>query len=54
MNYRSVVLATSILIGENSSTSCLGARNLDEKSRDCNQRIGRLLNYTKIQWAQSP
>jgi hypothetical protein len=39
MNYRSVFLATTILIGEKSSTSCLIARHLDEKSRDCNQRI---------------
>jgi hypothetical protein len=39
MNYRSVVLATTILIGEKSSTSCLIARHLDEKSRDGKQRI---------------
>jgi hypothetical protein len=39
MNYRSVFLATTILIGEKSSTSCLIARHLDEKSRDCKQRI---------------
>ena len=38
MNCRSV-LATTILIGEKSSTSCLIARHLDEKSRDCKQRI---------------
>jgi hypothetical protein len=39
MNYRSVFLATTILIGKKSSTSCLIARHLDEKSRDCEQRI---------------
>jgi hypothetical protein len=39
MNYRSVFLATTILIGKKSSTSCLIARHLDEKSRDCKQRI---------------
>ena len=33
------VLATTILIREKSSTSCLIARHLDEKSRDCKQRI---------------
>jgi hypothetical protein len=35
MHYRSGFLATTILIGEKSSTSCLIARHLDEKSRDC-------------------
>ena len=39
MNYRSVFLATTILVEEKSSTSCLIARHLDEKSRDCKQRI---------------
>jgi hypothetical protein len=39
MNYHSVFLATTVLIGEKSSTSCLIARHLDEKSRDCKQRI---------------
>jgi hypothetical protein len=39
MNYRSVFLATAILTGEKSSTSCLIARHLDEMSRDCKQRI---------------
>jgi hypothetical protein len=39
MNYRSVFLATTILIGEKSSASCSIARHLDEKSRDCKQRI---------------
>jgi hypothetical protein len=39
MNYRSVFLATAILIGEKSSTSCLIAHNFDEKTRDCKQRI---------------
>jgi putative heme iron utilization protein len=38
MNYRSVFLVTTILIGERSSTSCLIARQV-EKSRDCKQRI---------------
>jgi hypothetical protein len=40
MNYRSVFLATTILIGEKSSTSFLIARHLNKKSRrDCKQRI---------------
>jgi hypothetical protein len=38
MNYCSVFLATTILVEEKSSTSCLIARHLDEKSRDCKQR----------------
>jgi hypothetical protein len=32
MNYRSVFLTTTILIGEKSATSCLITRHLDEKS----------------------
>jgi hypothetical protein len=36
---RPVFLATTILIGEKSSTSCSIARHLEEKSRDCKQRI---------------
>jgi hypothetical protein len=39
VHYRSVFLATTILIAEKSSTSCSIARHLDEKSRDCKQRI---------------
>ena len=35
MNCRSLFLATTILIGKKSSTSCLIVRHLDEKSRDC-------------------
>jgi hypothetical protein len=46
MNYRYVFLATTILIGEKSSTSCLIARHLNEKSRDCKQRIVFNLNVT--------
>jgi hypothetical protein len=42
MNYGSVFLAITILIGEKSSTSCLVARHLDEKSRDCKRRIAVL------------
>jgi hypothetical protein len=38
MNYRSCC-NHSILIGKKSSTSCLIARHLDEKSRDCKQKI---------------
>ena len=33
MNYRSVFLATTILIGEKSSTSCLISRHLEEDAR---------------------
>jgi hypothetical protein len=39
MNYRSVFLATTILISEKSSTNQTIARHLDEKSRDCKQII---------------
>jgi hypothetical protein len=46
MNYRSVFLATIILIEEKLSTNCLIARHLDEKSRDCKQRI--LLFYQVV------
>ena len=37
--YRSVFLATTILIGEKSPTSCMIARHLDKMSRDSKQRI---------------
>jgi hypothetical protein len=53
MNYRSVFLATTILIGEKSSTSCLIARHLDEKSHDCKQRIEafrKIFTNTSIFW----
>jgi hypothetical protein len=43
MNYRSVCLAISIVIGEKSSISCLISRHLDEKLRDCKQRIRQYL-----------
>jgi hypothetical protein len=39
MIYRSIFLATTILIGENRPQVCLIARHLDEKSRDCKQSI---------------
>jgi hypothetical protein len=48
MNYRSVFPGTTILIGEKSSTSCLIARHLDEKSRDCKQRIAYPYNTYQI------
>ena len=44
MNYRSVFLAITILIGEKLFTCCLIARHLDEKSHDCKQRIAVLEN----------
>ena len=48
MNYHSVFLATTSLIGEKSSTSCLIAPHLDKESRDCKQRIYSVQKYSEL------